>query len=68
MLVVLMNEQIISPQTVCQSCLMADTQGKPRWRRGKLLCGRALTLMADEVSDRPNQYECQMGFRIADIN
>ncbi|NET09854.1 MAG: hypothetical protein F6K16_35170 [Symploca sp. SIO2B6] len=68
MLVMLMNDQLISPQTVCQGCLMANQQGQPRWQRGKLLCGRTLKWMADEVGDRPTQYECQMGFRIADID
>lgn len=67
MLVILMNDQLIQPNAVCQGCLMADQQGKPRWHGGKLLCGRSLQWASDDGEARPNQYECQMGFRIADI-
>lgn len=66
MLVILMNEQILSPQAVCQGCLMATQQGEPRWQSGRLLCGRSSSL-PERGSDRPNQYECQMGFKVADI-
>ncbi|MGF1512690.1 MAG: hypothetical protein ACFB5Z_03205 [Elainellaceae cyanobacterium] len=65
MLVVLMENQLVSPEAVCQSCLMADQGGQPRWRNGKLGCGRSL---AKSASDQPDQYECQMGFRIAHIH
>ena len=68
MLVILMIDQLISPQNVCQGCLMADRHGKPRWQSGKLSCGQALQWSQVEDSDRPSQYECQMGFRIADID
>lgn len=64
MLVVVMENQLLSPQQVCQSCLMADQSGQPRWQPGKLRCGRALTKAPDNL---PEQYECQMGFRIANI-
>lgn len=63
MLVILMENQILVPQHVCQTCLMADQSGKPRWHQGQLWCGRALA-----VSDnQPEQFECQMGFRVANI-
>ena len=63
MLVILMENQILVPQQVCQSCLLADQAGRPRWHQGQLRCGRALM-----VSDnQPEQYECQMGFRVANI-
>ena len=65
MLVVMMNEQFLSPTTVCQSCLMADQQGQPRFHHGRLTCGRELAKLQAE---QPTQYECQMGFRIANIN
>lgn len=76
MLVILMNDQLISPQVVCQGCLMADQHGQPRWHSGKLLCGRVLQCSTVEggdtcyaqVNPRHNQYECQMGFRVADID
>lgn len=81
MLVILMNDQLIQPKAVCQGCLMADQQGKPRWHRGKLLCGRALQCPPEKCSPEqdgntcsapgnpyPHQYECQMGFRITHID
>lgn len=64
MLVMLMDNQLIAPQSVCQSCLMADQHGQPRWHHGELRCGRMLAQMEH---GRPTQYECQMGFRIANI-
>lgn len=64
MLVILMDNQLLSPQQVCQSCLLADQSGQPRWQSGKLRCGRMVHKLADTL---PEQYECQMGFRIANI-
>lgn len=64
MLVILMDNQLVSPEQVCHSCLMADQQGQPRWSSGNLRCGRALQKGSDRT---PDQYECQMGFRIANI-
>ncbi|MBC7969125.1 MAG: hypothetical protein H7Z11_03150 [Verrucomicrobia bacterium] len=69
MLVILMDNQLLSPHTVCQTCLMADQSGKPRWQSGKLYCGRAIRNASDRnpTEQQPDQFECQMGFRIADI-
>ena len=64
MLVLIMDDQLIAPGTVCQSCLMANQQGQPRWHHGELRCGRALT---SQNLNQPPQYECQMGFRITNI-
>lgn len=64
MLVVIMEDQLVAPGAVCQSCLLANQQGQPRWRQGQLLCGRAL---ANNNANQPLQYECQMGFRITNI-
>jgi hypothetical protein len=64
MLVILMDDQIISPQVVCQTCLMADHSGQPRWQGGQLRCGHAVRKLTE---NQPDQYECQMGFRIANI-
>lgn len=64
MLVVMTENQLLSPAVVCQNCLMADQQGQPRWHQGQLRCGRLLSEMHD---GQPAQYECQMGFRIANI-
>ncbi|MEM0979916.1 MAG: hypothetical protein AAGH78_06540 [Cyanobacteria bacterium P01_H01_bin.58] len=65
MLVVMMNDQLLSPAAICQSCLMADQEGQPRFHHGRLTCGRQLFTTQ---TDQPTQYECQMGFRIASID
>lgn len=65
MLVIVMENQLLPTHQVCQACLMADQSGQPRWQPGKLRCGRALTQTTDS---QPEQYECQMGFRIANID
>ncbi|MBD0388722.1 MAG: hypothetical protein ICV54_20010 [Nostoc sp. C3-bin3] len=64
MLVILMDEQILAPEQVCQSCLLADRSGQPRWRAGQLRCGQAIHKLTQQ---QPDQYECVMGFRIAYI-
>ncbi|MGL5083709.1 MAG: hypothetical protein ACRC8A_19680 [Microcoleaceae cyanobacterium] len=64
MLVILMENQLIELQQVCQGCLLADQSGQPRWRGGQLSCGQ---LVRRPVDNQPSQYECQMGFRIANI-
>ncbi|MBE9189026.1 hypothetical protein IQ230_01310 [Gloeocapsopsis crepidinum LEGE 06123] len=64
MLVVLIEDQILAPHQVCQSCLLADQSGQPRWRQGQLRCGQALHKLA---ASQPDQYQCIMGFRIANI-
>lgn len=65
MLVVLMDEQILSPSQVCQSCLLADKNGQPRWQQGRLRCGHAIRKLSN---NQPDQYECEMGFRIANVD
>lgn len=64
MLVIVMNDQILPPRQVCQACLLADQSGQPRWYHGKLRCGHAIHKL-DQA--QPDQYECEMGFRIANI-
>ncbi|MEH2093099.1 hypothetical protein [Nostoc sp.] len=64
MLVILMDEQILAPEQVCQSCLLADRSGQPRWRGGELRCGQAIHKLTQQ---QPDQYECIMGFLIAHI-
>lgn len=64
MLVIMTENQVFPPQQVCQTCLMADQSGQPRWYHGQLRCGRALSKISDNL---PDQYECQMGFRVAHI-
>ncbi len=65
MLVIITENQLVSPQTVCQACLLADQNGLPRWRQGHLGCGR---LVAGVDHNQPMQFECQMGFRVASID
>ena len=65
MLVILTDEQVLSTQQVCQNCLLADRSGLPRWRQGKLSCGHSL---GKQGENQPALYQCQMGFRIANIN
>lgn len=64
MLVILMDNQLLAPQCVCQTCLLADRSGQPRWNGGELRCGHPVQ---KRVETQPEQYECQMGFRIANI-
>lgn len=66
MLVIFTERQLLSPQYVCQGCLMADQSGQPRWHDGQLRCGRAVSQQVG--ADFPVQYECQMGFRVANID
>ena len=64
MLVLLTEEQLLPSQSVCPSCVLADHQGQPRWHQGELCCGRLLNSSTEE---HPPQYQCQMGFRVANV-
>lgn len=64
MLVILIEEQILAPGQVCSSCLLATNSGQPRWNQGQLRCGQAIRKI---TSAQPDQYECLMGFRVANI-
>jgi hypothetical protein len=64
MLVILAGDRLLSAQQVCQGCLMADQSGQPRWHQGQLRCGQAIRKLSESSA---NQYECQMGFRVANI-
>lgn len=64
MLVILIDDQLLDTQIICQSCLLADKSGQPRWRQGQLRCGQAIRKLTEQ---QPDQYECMMGFRIAYI-
>ena len=67
MLVVIINDRIIAPQQVCQACLLADRDGQPRWRQGKLGCGRVVRTLNCCPEVQSDAYVCQMGFRLVDI-
>lgn len=64
MLVLLTDSQLLSPEAVCQSCLLADRNGLPRLRKGQLTCGHAV---GDPHCGPVTQFECQMGFRLAQV-
>lgn len=61
MLVILLDNQVIPSTSVCASCLMASQNGQPRFRDGQLGCAQRL-----ESATLP-QYQCQMGFRLANV-
>ncbi|AFY84764.1 hypothetical protein [Oscillatoria acuminata] len=65
MLVIVMENQVLAPRQVCQSCLLADASGQPRWRGGQLSCGYVMTKCSEA---QPDRYQCQMGFTIANID
>lgn len=64
MLVIITEDQLLSPQKICRFCLLADPSGQPRWRAGHLGCGR---LVHPHPDNQPEQYDCQMGFRVAHV-
>lgn len=64
MLVVLTDAQLFSPQIVCQSCLLADHSGSPRWQKGQLCCA---TAVPDGNNQRSRHYRCKMGFHLAEV-
>jgi hypothetical protein len=66
MLVVIINNQIIAPERVCQACLMAR-DGQPRWQQGKLGCGRLVHNLNCCPEPQSDTYVCQMGFRLVDV-
>jgi hypothetical protein len=61
---ILTENQVLAPFQVCQSCMLADASGQPRWREGQLCCGRAIDKLTLE---QPEQYQCVMGFRIVKV-
>ncbi len=78
MLVILTKNQVLSPDSVCQNCLLADETGHPRWKKGRLRCGHPIPTRRSEGSDLTEplganmaqispQYQCQMGFRVTQI-
>ena len=65
MLVMLTDNQIFYPQKVCQTCLLADQSGQPRWQQGHLSCGHAIQKLTES---QPDQYQCCMGFRLVKVD
>ncbi len=67
MLVVVINDRILAPQQVCQACLLADRDGQPRWRQGSPCCGRLVSTLNCCNEPQPTAYQCQMGFRLMEV-
>jgi hypothetical protein len=73
MLVILTDNHILTPKQVCQSCVLSDNSGEPRWRSGKLSCGHAIApaltcQFAKLTNQQPELYQCAMGFCLAKID
>ncbi|MBK4731517.1 hypothetical protein JJD41_16830 [Oxynema sp. CENA135] len=64
MLVILMDDRVLPSRQVCQTCLLADRTGQPRWRPGQLCCGHAIRKSGDRQAEC---YQCEMGFTVAHI-
>lgn len=64
MLVIIIEDQLLLPHQICTTCLLADQGGQPRWEQGQLRCGQAIASLSKQL---PQEYECQMGFRIIEI-
>lgn len=65
MFVLLTDQRALASDVVCQSCLMANQEGQPRWQEGKLLCGSRVQGLDPQSA---TLYECQMGFRLTRIH
>ncbi len=68
MLIVIINDRILAPQQVCQDCLLADHDGQPRLRQGKLGCARLVCNLTHCNEPQPTAYHCQMGFKLIEID
>jgi hypothetical protein len=66
MLVICLNNQLVAPERVCCSCLLADKRGQPRWDGQRLGCA-ASQGGAVQTSPHGSQYECAMGFRVMNV-
>ena len=65
MVVMMIDRQLLSAKQVCQSCLMANRFGLPRWNRGELGCGK---IMEKSDPDQATVYRCHMGFNVTQID
>lgn len=69
MLVILTQDKILSTETVCKHCLLADQTGHPRWQQGRLACSKNFLKNRNPRTgqDSPRQIQCQMGFRVTQV-
>ncbi|MCS7030561.1 MAG: hypothetical protein NZL92_03375 [Gloeomargarita sp. SKYG116] len=58
---IILSDQVLEPEVVCQSCLLASQMGTPRWSGGRLGCGHPA--QRGEAQE-PLAFECAMGFRV----
>jgi hypothetical protein len=65
MLVMMVSDRLVPVQQVCQNCLMASQDGQPRWEGGQLRCGQ---LRLPQSPQQPDQFDCQMGFRVIQVS
>jgi hypothetical protein len=65
MVVMMVGDQLLPAKDVCQNCLLADQTGQPRWAEGRLRCGNAIAKSTDRAAP---QFQCQMGFRVAQVD
>ncbi|MCC5898585.1 MAG: hypothetical protein EA395_14330 [Phormidium sp. GEM2.Bin31] len=65
MVVILTDNSLLPTCQVCQSCMLADHNGQPRWRGGQLDCGRVVSSRGDRSG---RYYKCVMGFHVARID
>lgn len=64
MLVILTKGHILSPKEVCRGCLLANKEGLPRWKEGKLKCAKDLE---KSNQDQATLYKCHMGFSLVNV-
>ncbi|MCS6783129.1 MAG: hypothetical protein RMI89_06295 [Gloeomargarita sp. SKYBB_i_bin120] len=58
---ILLSDQVLEPEVICQSCPLASQRGTPRWSGGRLGCG--YPAQRGEAQE-PLAFECAMGFRV----
>jgi hypothetical protein len=73
MIVMIVDQQILSPKQICQNCLMSDQSGLPRWHDSQLGCGKMRLhsgggASSPQTSKQAQVYECQMGFNVTWVN
>lgn len=64
MIVMIADEQILSAKQICQSCLMSDHSGLPRWHDSKLGCAK---VFQKPTFKQAKVYQCQMGFNVTQV-
>ena len=58
---IVLSDQVLPPESVCQNCPLAHHTGAPRWLSGRLGCGHPA--QRGEAQE-PLAFECAMGFRV----